>query len=71
MSPFKIRKTVSEDGTLVLDDLPFRRGDEVEVTLVPLTPSGVSDPWEKLRGSVLRYDRPTDPVASEDWEAGS
>ena len=22
-----------------------------------------------LRGSVVRYDRPTDPVAEEDWEA--
>ena len=22
-----------------------------------------------LRGSVARYDRPTDPVAEEDWEA--
>lgn len=28
------------------------------------------DPLAKLRGSVLRYDRPTEPVAEEDWEAG-
>jgi hypothetical protein len=26
------------------------------------------DPYP-LRGSVVRYDRPTDPVAEEDWEA--
>lgn len=27
------------------------------------------DALEKLRGSVLRYDRPFDPVGVEDWEA--
>lgn len=27
------------------------------------------DPLEMLRGSVLRYDRPTDPVAEDDWDA--
>ena len=26
-------------------------------------------PLESLRGSVLRYDRPTDPVGDEDWDA--
>lgn len=70
MSPLKLRKTIATDGTLVLDDLPFQRGEEVEVTLVPLAASVDSDPWRKLRGSVLRYDDPTDPVAWEDWEAG-
>ena len=27
------------------------------------------DPLDVLRGSVLRYDNPTAPVAEEDWEA--
>ena len=27
------------------------------------------DPLEALRGSVLRYDRPTDPVDDEEWDA--
>lgn len=27
------------------------------------------DPLEVLRGSVLRYDNPTAPVAEDDWEA--
>jgi prevent-host-death family protein len=27
------------------------------------------DPRDILRGSVLFYDRPTDPVGEEDWEA--
>ena len=27
------------------------------------------DPLEQLRGSVLHYERPTEPVAEDDWEA--
>jgi antitoxin (DNA-binding transcriptional repressor) of toxin-antitoxin stability system len=26
------------------------------------------DPFEVLRGSVLRYDDPTEPVGEDDWE---
>jgi len=29
---------------------------------------GYRDPLELLRGSVKRYDRPTEPVAESDWE---
>lgn len=28
-----------------------------------------SDPFERLRGSVLRYDDPFEPVGVKDWEA--
>jgi hypothetical protein len=28
-----------------------------------------SKPFEVLRGSVLRYDRPMSPVGAEDWDA--
>ena len=27
------------------------------------------DPLDVLRGSVMRYDNPTDPIAMDDWEA--
>lgn len=29
----------------------------------------VSDPLERLRGSVLRYESPLEPIADGDWEA--
>ncbi len=32
-------------------------------------PSSVRNPLDVLRGSVLRYDRPTDTVGDDDWEA--
>lgn len=31
--------------------------------------SAARPPLERLRGSVLRYDQPTEPVAENDWDA--
>ena len=28
------------------------------------------DPLEVLRGSVVRFDNPTQPIGADDWEAG-
>ena len=36
--------------------------------LVPYVPNP-AEALEALRGSVLRYDDPTEPVGVEDWEA--
>jgi hypothetical protein len=58
---------LTEDGKLSLDHLPFRAGQAVEVIVLPASrPVGGGQP---LAGSVLRYDRPTDPVAEADWGA--
>lgn len=54
---------LSEDGKLVLDRLPFRAGQVVEVIVL------TASPMPSLRGSVLRYDEPTVPVAESDWSA--
>lgn len=36
--------------------------------IVPYTDE-TQDPLEALRGSVIRYDDPTEPVGEDDWEA--
>jgi prevent-host-death family protein len=38
------------------------------VRIVPFRP-GVSRARKELRGSVIRYDDPTEPVAVEEWES--
>ena len=58
---------IDNEGRVVLDHLPFKPGEKVEVTIrsqddVP--------PSINLLGSVLRYDDPFEPVAAEEWEAG-
>jgi len=75
MNAHKIETVLNEDGTLTLRGLPFRAGDAVEVIILESrtpqheapTPSPDSNPYP-LRGTVIRYDDPTEPVALEDWE---
>ncbi len=69
MTPdFRIEVTLTEDGKLSLDHLPFRAGQVVEVIVLTVPDEG-SPAAHPLRGSVLRFDRPTDPVADTDWDA--
>ncbi len=63
----RIEVILSEDGKLALEHLPFRAGQTVEVIVLPV--SRVVAPSPALRGTVLRYDQPTAPVAETDWSA--
>lgn len=44
------------------------RSGEPRLEVRRFTPQARS-PLDILRGSVLRYDRPTDPVGEDDWDA--
>jgi len=58
---------VGERGELLLEGLPFDPGQAVEVyVLLRTAPSPAT---QTLRGSVLEYRDPVEPVASEAWEA--
>ena len=60
--------TVGKKGELVLENLPFQPGQSVEV-LVLLKRSLPAESANNLLGSVLKYEDPCEPVASEDWDA--
>ena len=72
MNAHKIETVLTEDGTLTLRGLPFHAGDTIEVIILEsLSPqdeapthSPDSNPY-LLRGTVIHYDGPTDPVALE------
>lgn len=68
MDAVRIETTVDERGGVHLTKLPFPAGEPVEVTVVrkPVRQQGNGFP---LRGVPIEYDRPTDPVAEEDWDA--
>jgi hypothetical protein len=69
MTPAHRSETVlTEDGKLLINNLPFRAGQSVEVIVLPTAPPPVPGD-HSLKGTVLRYDRPNDPVAVEDWDA--
>lgn len=69
MSAYRIETILSEDGKLMLSNLPFRAGERVEVVIGPSNPSAQPSSAYPLRGMILQYDQPTEPVAEEDWEA--
>ena len=47
---------LTDHGRPVLEVRPYEEND--------------SDPLDTLRRSVVRYERPTDPVADDEWESG-
>ena len=69
MRAYRIETTLSEDGALQLDALPFHKGETVEVIVLESQAANTSRQTKPLKGSVLRYDDPTEPVALDDWEA--
>ncbi|HET6229685.1 MAG TPA: hypothetical protein VFE05_06345 [Longimicrobiaceae bacterium] len=58
---------VSADGSLTLRDLPFPAGTTVEVVLRQASEAtdAVDD---RLRGQVITYADPMEPVAEGEWE---
>lgn len=65
----RIETTLSEDGTLTLNHLPFHAGEAVEVIVLPH--AGANQPQDRysLRGMPVHYIDPHSSVAAEDWDA--
>ena len=69
MQAYRVEATVEADGTLRIDAVPFSAGERVEVIVLPVHAEGTRGNPYPLRGLPYRFERPTDPVAEEDWEA--
>ena len=66
----RIEITLTQNGTLTLDHLPFQAGEAVEVIVMPHSLTPVSQDRYSLRGAPLDYEEPMEPaVAEEDWAA--
>ena len=68
MNAHHLEITLAQDGKIMLEELPFRAGDTVEVIILarPSKPNGREYP---LRGQPIKYVEPTNPVAQVDWDA--
>jgi hypothetical protein len=69
MKTLHITKTVSADGTIVLEGLPFVAGDEVEIVIQSREPDITGGAKNPLSGTVTDFINPCEPVADDDWEA--
>ena len=67
----RVETTLTQDGTLMLDHLPFHAGDAVEVIVLPLANTPLPQGRYSLRGMPIQYERPTEPVAENEWEAAT
>lgn len=68
MQAHRAETTLSEDGVLTLHDIPFRRGESVEVIVLPFATPSSSASRYPLRGAPVTLVAPTEPVAADDWE---
>jgi hypothetical protein len=66
MKDVKIKVVVREDGKVVVEDVPVRSGQEIEVTLRIPEPVSATFP---LRGLPVRYVDPFLPVDEAEWDA--
>ena len=59
---------IGENGTLLLNGLPFQPGDEVDVAIEKK--SAKAAPRRSLAGTLIRYDEPFESALSpEEWES--
>jgi hypothetical protein len=66
---YRIHGHIDEDGTLTLKGLPFRAGEEVEVIVLAEAQKTRRERQYPLRGTPLRFEQPTEPVADSEWQA--
>ncbi len=68
MEAHRIETTLTQDGTLILDNLPFHAGETVEVIILAQPPHVAAHTPYALRGTPVQYVQPTEPVAEGDWD---
>ncbi len=70
MEAVRIEAKVQTNGRVILNDLPFEEGKDVEVIVLEINGKPAEPRPNPLKGSVLRYDDPFEPACPiDDWEA--
>ncbi|MBF0101077.1 MAG: hypothetical protein HQK77_09245 [Desulfobacterales bacterium] len=67
MQAYKTEKILPQNGLLILDDLPFKANDVIEIIILYKENKDEKHCYP-LRGKLIEYDNPFEPVAIEDWE---
>ena len=67
MKAYRVEKQIAANGELKLSALPFQEGDKVEVIILSHGIGSYSGTPSPLRGKVIEYLEPTEPVAEEEF----
>ena len=71
MNSHRIKTALTENGKLLLQDLPFEQGDEIEA-IIRKSKSLTQSDLDTLENSVVAYREPFEPVISpEEWNANN
>ena len=68
MEAYQTKKRVAANGVLHLSALPFQEGELVEVIVLGRKGKARRSTSLSLRGKVIEYINPTEPVAKDEWE---
>ncbi|AFZ59031.1 hypothetical protein H6G54_23570 [Anabaena cylindrica FACHB-243] len=62
MNAHKIETILTENGQLILENLPFKKGESVEVIILEHRQLSSNLNNYPLAGKVIQYDEPYEPV---------
>jgi hypothetical protein len=69
MNAYKIQTILTENGQLTLENIPFLKGELVEVIILKNNQHSSSFNGDTLAGKVIKYDDPYEPATDiKDWE---
>lgn len=71
MIAHRVETTLNQDGKLMLDNLPFHASEAVEIIILSQPTRVQHEKRYLLRGTALQYDRPTEPIAQDEWDAAA
>jgi hypothetical protein len=66
---YRIETIIAKDRKITIQGLPFRTGEKVEVIILSQPRKPDASKSYSLRGQLVRYDAPFEPVAEDDWNA--
>lgn len=67
MMAHRVETTLQQDGKLALENLPFHAGEAVEIIILAAQSPVQRTNHYPLRGTIVHYDRPFEPVAQDEW----
>jgi hypothetical protein len=68
MLAHRLEATVSRNRSLTLENLPFHSGEQVEVIILSQPCQTSQESRDSLRGTVVQYTEPLEPIDQNDWE---
>ncbi len=64
---YRIETQIQEDGKIMLNDLPFQKGESIVVVINTNVQENKSENKYPLHGVAINYKNPFEPIAENEW----